>query len=333
MRSLFVISLCTGAYATCSIAGAPTCAVDSIHKRILTTAVGKFPGQATGLTVQGCLQMCADRNFTIAGTEYGDECYCASKLAFAPVVSDACTMACAGDRAATCGGLDAIAVYASFRCSGTPSPTPPPPPTPPPTPPTPPPPALYPHTRPCELVPLQGTPACDPSLDAEARIKDLIARIPAAERPNLFSYKATGVPSLNIPFYNWGSEALHGVGKCPYRTAFPPAVANGTCCYDVPDPRYAQGSGRTVHKCPTSFPAGITTMCSFNTTLIRAIGSAIGTEARVASNIGVASLTFWTPNVNVREQFFLRLLLPLPFLFLLLPAAAPLHPAAALWLR
>ena len=84
----------------------------------------------------------------------------------------------------------------------------------------------YPLTLPCALPPLRGTPACDPAEDAEARIADLIDRIPAAELRNLVSDQADGVPSLNIPYYNWWSEALHGVSKCPYTTnaTWPPSA-------------------------------------------------------------------------------------------------------------
>ena len=118
---------------------------------------------------------------------------------------------------------------------------------------------------------------------------DIATRVPLAELPNLFSDITTGVPSLNIPQYNWWSEALHGVSRCAYDRTTPadgtPTLQHGGCCY--------KGT------CPSSFPAGITTGASFNKTLFRAIGVAVGTEARVMSNMGQASLTFWTPNVNV----------------------------------
>ena len=65
-------------------------------------------------------------------------------------------------------------------------------------------------------------------------------------------------------------------------------TASGSCC--------AKFNGED--KCPTSFPAGITTSCSFNKTLFRAIGTVVGEEARVMSNAGIAGLTFWTPNVR-----------------------------------
>ena len=145
----------------------------------------------------------------------------------------------------------------------------------------------YPRTQPCELAPLKGTKACDHTAPLEERVDDIAERVPMAELANLFSDVTTGVPSLNIPQYNWWSEALHGVSRCAYdRTKpTPPDRSHGGCCW--------QG------KCPSSFPAGITTSSSFNKTLFRAVGTAAGTEARVMSNVGQASLTFWTPNVNI----------------------------------
>jgi len=82
---------------------------------------------------------------------------------------------------------------------------------------------------------------------------------------------------------------LHGVSRCPYQSFSNASKAPKCCVVDSNgDP-----------KCPTSFPAGITSSTSFNKTLFRAIGTAVGTEARVMSNAGIASLTFWTPNVSV----------------------------------
>ena len=146
-------------------------------------------------------------------------------------------------------------------------------------------PAPYPTTQPCSMAPLRGTPACDHNRGLEERVDDIANRIPLDELPNLFSDVTTGVPSLNIPQYNWWSEALHGVSRCAYdKTDTAPGFTHGQCCWKG--------------VCPSSFPAGITTGSSFNKTLFRKIGTAVGTEARVMSNVGQASLTFWTPNVR-----------------------------------
>ena len=84
-----------------------------------------------------------------------------------------------------------------------------------------------------------------------------------------------GVPSLNIPAYEWSSAGLHGMAESP-------GVKFGG---PVPS--------------ATSFPQVVTTSASFNTTLFNAIGQTISTEARAFSNYGAAGNTFMTPNVNI----------------------------------
>ncbi|GFY90155.1 beta-D-xylosidase 4 [Actinidia rufa] len=49
----------------------------------------------------------------------------------------------------------------------------------------------------------------------------------------------------------------------------------------------------------TSFPQVILTAASFNVTLFHAIGKVVSTEARAMYNVGLAGLTFWSPNVNI----------------------------------
>lgn len=58
--------------------------------------------------------------------------------------------------------------------------------------------------------------------------------------------------------------------------------------------------------CPTSFPQVITTASSWNTSLFKAIGTAIGREGRAFHNLQVRAfkgyamgLTVWAPNVNI----------------------------------
>ena len=135
-------------------------------------------------------------------------------------------------------------------------------------------------TKPCEQTPLKSTPTCDSTLPVEKRLDDLLSRIPASSIPGLLTNNAKGVRELNLPPYRWWSEALHGVKIGCLK----------------------QGG---VSKCPTSFPAGISVGSSFNRSLFKAIGSAIGTEARVMSNVGIASLTFWTPNASTSSVRFM----------------------------
>jgi len=88
------------------------------------------------------------------------------------------------------------------------------------------------------------------------------------------SNSGSAMPSMKITDYEWWSEALHGVANSPGVTF---------------DDDYSAA---------TSFPQVISTSMSFNTTLFREVGSAIGREARATYQGSHAGLTFWTPNVN-----------------------------------
>ena len=77
------------------------------------------------------------------------------------------------------------------------------------------------------------------------------------------------------------NEALHGVAGDGAASA----ISLGSSCFEDPAPPGKQ-------KCATSFPAAITTASSYNHSLTRSIGAAIGTEARVFSNLGLTGLTF-----------------------------------------
>ncbi|CAI9765354.1 unnamed protein product [Fraxinus pennsylvanica] len=49
----------------------------------------------------------------------------------------------------------------------------------------------------------------------------------------------------------------------------------------------------------TSFPQVILTSATFNVSLFELIGKVVSTEARAMYNVGLAGLTFWSPNVNI----------------------------------
>ncbi|KAF7803691.1 beta-xylosidase/alpha-L-arabinofuranosidase 1 [Senna tora] len=84
-------------------------------------------------------------------------------------------------------------------------------------------------------------------------------------------------PALaGIPKYEWWSEALHGVSNVGPGTHFSSVVPGAT-----------------------SFPMPILTSASFNSSLFQAIGEVVSTEARAMYNVGLAGLTFWSPNINI----------------------------------
>ncbi|KAL3669344.1 hypothetical protein V7S43_005721 [Phytophthora oleae] len=127
----------------------------------------------------------------------------------------------------------------------------------------------------CDDSKVASLPFCDASLPLNARVDDLVARIPLHQAVGLLVNKAAAAPGVNIPSYEWWNEALHGVALSPGVTF------NGSI------------------KAATSFPQVISTASSFNRSLFYQIADVISTEARAFYNSKDAGLTFWTPNVNI----------------------------------
>ena len=107
------------------------------------------------------------------------------------------------------------------------------------------------------------------------RAKDLVGRLTLEEKVGLMNHPAHGVPRLNIPAYNYWSEALHGVARNGRATVFPQAIAMAA---------------------------------TWDKDLIRRVGSAIGDEGRAKYHAALRrngytdqyqGLTFWSPNVNI----------------------------------
>jgi hypothetical protein len=123
-------------HAGCVTKTAPACYDDANGNRLLGPKAAAAPLMNMSLVI--CAQMCTDENHTLAGVEYGQQCYCGDKLNYSPVASTRCTTQCRGNASEMCGGTSAIAVY-EFSCSGLPVPIP--------SPPTPPAPAPAPHSK------------------------------------------------------------------------------------------------------------------------------------------------------------------------------------------
>ncbi|EXJ57798.1 murein transglycosylase [Cladophialophora psammophila CBS 110553] len=92
------------------------CGTDNYYNRILTGA-----SQSNGqMTNENCVAFCESKGFSIAGSEYADECYCGNSIPDSgkpvPGVIGACTMKCAGDNSEFCGGAGTISLYQ--KCSG-----------------------------------------------------------------------------------------------------------------------------------------------------------------------------------------------------------------------
>ncbi|KAI4298555.1 hypothetical protein L6164_032102 [Bauhinia variegata] len=119
-------------------------------------------------------------------------------------------------------------------------------------------------------------PFCNTSLSYVARAKDLVSRLTLQEKAQQLVNAAAGISRLGVPAYEWWSEALHGVSNVGPGTRFDSRVPGAT-----------------------SFPAVILSAASFNASLWYKMGQVVSTEARAMYNVGLAGLTFWSPNVNV----------------------------------
>jgi len=114
----------------------------------------------------------------------------------------------------------------------------------------------------------------DPSQPTEARVNDLIRRMTLEEKAQQLVNQARAIPRLNVPNYDWWSEALHGVANAGTATVFPE-------------------------------PVGLA--ATFDDPLIHEMAVVIGIEARAKHNQAVKAerrdimegLDFWSPNINI----------------------------------
>lgn len=68
------------------------------------------------MTVAQCASYCHDRNFRIAGVEFGIECFCGQELLNPEFARrGGCDKACGGDSTLACGGEGRIQVYVGLE--------------------------------------------------------------------------------------------------------------------------------------------------------------------------------------------------------------------------
>jgi len=114
----------------------------------------------------------------------------------------------------------------------------------------------------------------DPSQPINVRVDDLVGRMTIEEKASQLVNQARAIPRLQVPAYNWWSEALHGVARAGTATVFPEPVGLAAT-FDVP--------------------------------LIHDMAIVIGTEGRAKHNQAVRAgrrdimegLDFWSPNINI----------------------------------
>ena len=112
----------------------------------------------------------------------------------------------------------------------------------------------------------------DPKASVDRRVDDLVSRMTLEEKASQVVHRAAAIPRLQIPAYNWWTEALHGVLTTP----------------------------------TTVFPEPIGLAASFDAPLVHEMAVVIGTEARAKHHEEIrqgifqgVGLDFWSPNVNI----------------------------------
>ncbi|XP_057794544.1 probable beta-D-xylosidase 7 [Salvia miltiorrhiza] len=132
----------------------------------------------------------------------------------------------------------------------------------------------------CNTPSTASLPFCDAHLPIERRARDLVGRLTLDEKIGQLVNKAAAIPRLGIPYYEWWSEALHGV-------AMAAGVENGF-------------SFNGTIRAATSFPQVILTAATFDAHLWYKIAKATGEEGRAIYNAGEATgMTVWSPNINI----------------------------------
>ncbi|MET8257002.1 glycoside hydrolase family 3 C-terminal domain-containing protein [Micromonospora sp. NPDC005205] len=119
----------------------------------------------------------------------------------------------------------------------------------------------------------------DPSLPVNVRVDDLLGRLTQDEKISWLHQYQPAIPRLGIGLFKTGTEALHGV-------AWSTDIDN---------------NGAVVKARGTAFPQPVGMASTWNTDLIRQVGSAVGDEARGyhAQNPRVWGLNLWAPVVNL----------------------------------
>ena len=72
--------------------------------------------------------------------------------------------------------------------------------------------------------PSDAPPYLNPSLPINERVDDLVARMTLEEKASQLVNQARAIPRLQVPAYDWWSEALHGVANAGTATVFPEPI-------------------------------------------------------------------------------------------------------------
>ncbi len=145
------------------------------------------------------------------------------------------------------------------------------------------------------IVPVLGQqgdrpPYLNPALPIDQRVDDLVSRMTIEEKATQFSSTSAAIPRLQVPAYNWWSEALHGVANQGTATVFPQAIGLAAT-FDEP----LIGEMATVisTEARAKFHEYQRTQAAAPPSGAALPGSGMGVRP------GPAGLDFWSPNINI----------------------------------
>jgi beta-glucosidase len=127
---------------------------------------------------------------------------------------------------------------------------------------------------PVQMKAVAAMPFMNSALPVDKRVDDVVSRLTLEEKVSQLVDRSAAIPRLNIPFYDWWNEGLHGIARSGYATMFPQAIGNAAT-WDAP--------------------------------LFKQIGTVVSTEARAKYNDALKhnnheryyGLTIWSPNINI----------------------------------
>jgi beta-glucosidase len=125
----------------------------------------------------------------------------------------------------------------------------------------------------------RGYPFQDPSVALPVRVDDLLRRLTLDEKISLLHQFQPAIPRLGIPEFKAGTEALHGLAWTTDRN----------------------NNGAVVTANATVFPQAVGLASTWDTDLIKRVGSVVGDEARGynSESPGVWGVQLWAPVVNL----------------------------------
>jgi beta-glucosidase len=141
-----------------------------------------------------------------------------------------------------------------------------------------------------QQAPSNRPPYLNPALPMDQRVDDLVSRMTVEEKAAQFSSTAPAIPRLQVPAYNWWSEALHGVANQGTATVFPQTIGLAAT-FD--EPLILKMATIISTEARAKFHDWERRQAAATTSGTSLPGSGGGIRP------GPAGLDYWSPNINI----------------------------------